>query len=396
MEFTLPTVLILGLLSAVTPLAIDTYLPSIPTIARSIVAPIDLVQLTVSVYLLTFALLQLFFGPLSDSFGRRKIVLIGLTLYMLGSIVCALANSFEVLILGRVIQACGGAAVAVCVPALVSDSFSKELFSKAMSYVFLVMAIAPLIAPIIGGAILVVFDWHYIFLFLALMAIISIGLFSRYIPETLPAENRVPFSFVRVIKGYRRLLRNRGVVGHIVTGAFHFGGLMCLVTGSAFVYIELYQVEEVYFGFLFGAGVVGMMLMTTVNSQLVEKVGSKKMIYISLGLIALASLTLASIAFMNQPPLWALLLATTLFIAPISSLGSNLMVGALAHAQESKGSVVALTGTSRFMGGALSGGILSFLHNDTFVPMVGIMAVMGLLSLSTYLLIVPKNTKVTS
>lgn len=391
LRLTLPTVLILGLLSAVTPLAIDTYLSSIPTIARSIATEIDLIQLTVSVYLFTFALFQLFFGPMSDSLGRRKIILIGLFLYIAGSVFCALANTFEMLMLGRVIQASGGAAVAVCVPALVSDSFAKELFSKAMSYVFLVMALAPLIAPIIGGFILVAFDWHYIFLFLALMGLIAMVLFGKCIPETLPQEKRTPFSLRQIIKAYRRLLMNRGVVGHILAGAFHFGGLMCLVTGSAFVYIELYHIEEVNFGFLFGIGVVGMVLMTTINSQLVERLGSKTMIYVSLGIILIAALLLAILALFAQPPLWVLLLATTLFIAPISSLGSNLMVGALAHTNENRGSVAALAGTSRFMGGAISGAILSFFHNGTFVPMVAIMALMGFLSVSAYYFVARKH-----
>ena len=391
LRLTLSTILILGLLSAITPLAIDTYIPSIPTIAESIETKIELVQLTVSVYLLTFAAFQLLFGPMSDAFGRRKIVFLGLSFYAGGSVLCALANSFEFLMIGRIIQAFGGAAVAVCVPALVRDSLSNEQFSKAMSYIFLVMAIAPLVAPIVGGVILVVFDWHYIFLFLALMALIAMVLFGKNISETLPMDKRASFSFIDVIKNYKQLLANRRVMGHIISGAFHFGGLMCFVTGSAFVYIEFYDVSELYFGFLFGLSVVGMMCMTAINSQLVERLGSKKMIHIGLSIVVFAAVLLVGISFLERPPLWMLALITTLFTAPVGTLGSNLMVGALAHAGNNSGSVVALAGTSRFMTGALSGVAVSILHNDTFVPMISIMAVTGFLSFLCYTFIAKKQ-----
>lgn len=391
LQLKLSVVLVLGLLSSITPLAIDTYLSSIPTIAKEIQTEVNFVQLTVSVYLLTFACFQLLFGPISDALGRRRVIFFGLSLYAIGSMVCAFSSSFELLISGRVIQAFGGAAVAVCVPALVSDSFTKEQFSKAMSYVFLVMAIAPLIAPPLGGVILVLLSWHYIFLFLALIACIAMLLFARHIPETLPTEKRIPLSLPIALENYLMLLGNRGVMGHILAGACHFGGLMCLVTGSAFVYIEFYGIDEVYFGFLFGVCVIGMMIMSTINSQLVERLGSKTMIQISLGIVISASILLVVMSFLEKPPLLMLLMTTTLFIAPVSTLGSNLMVGALSYAETTRGSVVALTGTSRFMMGALSGATVSLLHDETFVPMVSIMALMGFLSLSAYFFLAPEK-----
>lgn len=388
LQLSFTIVLILGLLSAITPLAIDTYLPSIPTIARSIDTDINLVQLTVSIYLFIFGIFQLVFGPLSDAYGRRKVVFIGVLLYVVGSLLCAFSDSYFLLMSGRVVQALGGASVAVCVPALVRDGLKDEHFIKAMSYVFLVMAIAPLVAPILGGVILVTFSWHFIFIFLALIGVISGGLFAKVIPETLPMSKRVPLSFRNIMLTYIRLLANRGVMGHILSGGFHFAGLMCFVTGASFVYIEFYGVKEEYFGLLFGFNVFGMMLVTTLNGQLVGRKGILKMIRLEMVLVIFASCLLAILALMSKPPLWILILSCTAFVCTMGALGSNLMAGALKHAQNNSGSVVALAGTIRFLFGALSGAIVSVLHDGTFAPMVGMMAVSGVLCFTIYFLMV--------
>jgi len=195
MKLTFPIVLVLGLLSGLTPLAIDAYLPSIPTIAKSLDTDISLIQMTLSMYLLVFAFLQILFGPISDAIGRRKVVVGGLGIFAIGSFLCAIAQSYEMLMVGRAVQAFGGAAVAVSVPALVKDGMSINQFAKTMSMIMLVMALAPLAAPILGGAILTIWSWHYIFVFLGILAIISMVLFLRTIPETLPPEKRTPFSF---------------------------------------------------------------------------------------------------------------------------------------------------------------------------------------------------------
>ena len=216
MKLTFPIILVLGLLSGLTPLAIDAYLPSIPTISKSLNTDIGLVQMTLSMYLLVFALLQIVFGPISDAIGRRKVIVGGLTVFALGSFLCAITQSYEMLLVGRAIQAFGGAAVAVCVPALVKDGMSINQFAKAMSMVMLVMALAPLAAPIIGGAILTILNWHYIFVFLGILAILAMILFLRTIPETLPADKRTPFSLLNAIRNYIMLLKNRAVMGYAV------------------------------------------------------------------------------------------------------------------------------------------------------------------------------------
>ena len=380
MKLTFPIILVLGLLSGLTPLAIDAYLPSIPTISKSLNTDIGLIQMTLSIYLLVFAFLQILFGPISDAIGRRKVVVGGLIVFAIGSFICALTQSYEMLMTGRAVQAFGGAAVAVCVPALVKDGMSINQFAKAMSMIMLVMALAPLAAPIIGGAILTILNWHYIFVMLGILAIIAIVLFLRTIPETLPVEKRTPFSFGNAIRNYIKLLKNRSVMGYIAASAFYFAGMMSFITGCSFVYIEIYDVDPANFGFLVGLNVISMMLASTINGRYVEKLGteilSKYAIYIPLA----ASTLMIILSFFNHPPLWLIIIASMLFMGPMGILGSGFMAGALKHAGSHNGSVTALAGTSRFAFGALGGAVISILHNGTFVPMLGTIAACGIIA----------------
>lgn len=378
MQLTLPIILVLGLLSALTPLAIDAYLPSFPAIADDLNQEISMVQLTLSTYLFVFAGFQIIYGPISDAVGRRKVIVCGLVGFIIGCLICSLADSFSTLLLGRVVQAIGGAAVAVTVPALVKDNLSTDQFAKAMSMVILVMALAPLVAPILGGAILVAFNWHAIFVFLIGLSLLSIVLFLRTIPETLPADKRTPLSLKNSIRNYIKLMKDPIVMGYISAGSLHFAGMMCFVTGASFVYIELYGVDEALFGFLFGLNVLTMMAATTINGRFVEKLGIDTLIRYTMLVLLVDVLFLMVLCFMAQPPLTAIVIGMMFFTGPIGILGSGTMGGAMRRAGSLNGSVAALAGCTRFSLGALMGVILSIIHNGSFVPMLGIMALCGL------------------
>ena len=384
MQLTLPIILVLGLLAGLTPLAIDAYLPSFPAIADSLDQDIEHIQLTLSTYLMFFAIFQIFYGPISDAIGRRKTIFMGLTVFMLGSIVCAFSGSYESLIIGRIIQAIGGAGVAVGIPAMVKDNLTTNQFAKAISMVMLVMALAPLVAPILGGAILVISSWHGIFVFLAALSIVAMVLFYRMIPETLPPERRSPLSFSNSLKNYAQLIKNPFVLGYIVSGSFHFGGMMCFVTGASFVYIKLYGIDEGIFGFLFGLNVITMMVATTINSRFVERLGVDRLMRYAMIFLIIDAFYLAALCFMDKPPLAAVVIGCMLFTGPVGILGSGTMSGAMRRAGSLNGSVAALAGTIRFSTGALSGVVLSAAHNGTFVPMLSIMGGCGLIAFIVY------------
>lgn len=384
MTLNLGTILILGLLSALTPLAIDTYLPSIPAIAESINTDISWVQLTISIYLGVYAFSQLLFGPISDAYGRRKVLLFGMSVFFIGTLFCIFSSDFNTLMLGRAIQAFGGAAVAVANQSLVKDGLSADQFAKAMSYIMLVMSIAPLIAPILGGIILLVLDWHYIFVFLGLITLISAALFYTKIPETLAIEDRHPLALKSALSNYYKLIKNPLVIGHILTGAFHFTGMITFITGSAYVYIEFYGVSEQMFGILFALNMIAMMLATTINTRFIDKIGAKRVSEHALKAVLVCAIIMAILTFFEKPPLAILILPIIIFVGCLGILGGGLMAGAMQNAGNLNGSVTALAGTTRFSFGALGGILVSVLHNDSFAPMLGIMAGCGLLSFFCY------------
>ncbi|MBN2886710.1 MAG: MFS transporter, partial [Chromatiaceae bacterium] len=180
-----PQLIALGLLSALTPFAIDLYLPSLPAIARDLDEPIAMVQLSITVYLAVFALAQLLLGPLSDIWGRRRTIGAGLALFGLGSLGCALAPTLGWLLAARALQALGGAAVAVAVPALVRDRCERDQYARVMGLVMLVMSLAPLIAPSIGSLIIALGPWRLVFVVLLGIVALTALLFGALIQETL-------------------------------------------------------------------------------------------------------------------------------------------------------------------------------------------------------------------
>jgi MFS transporter, DHA1 family, multidrug resistance protein len=252
MPITPSLLLTLGLLSALTPFAIDMYLPSIPAIARDLDAPVALVQLSVTVYIGVFAAAQLLLGPLSDVLGRRLPVAAGLTVFALADVACALAPSMDAMLAARAVQALGGAAVAVTVPALVRDLFEREDYARVMGLVMLVMGLAPLLAPTVGGLIVLYASWRWVFAVLLVISAVTALSFLRLLPETLPPARRHRLHLGRVLGNYAELLRHREALGYLLTGMASFGGTMVFIVTSPFIYITLHGVPEGWFGPLFG------------------------------------------------------------------------------------------------------------------------------------------------
>ena len=279
---------ILGLLSALTPFAIDMYLPSIPAIAVDLDSPVALVQLSVTVYLGVFAVAQLVLGPLSDVYGRRAIIGLGLAVFLLADIGCALATSMPVMLLARAVQAIGGAAVAVTVPALVRDLFERDDYARVMGLVMLVMALAPLLAPSVGGLIILYASWRWVFAALLVITLLAGLVFFSSVPETLPAERRHPLRLRHVLGNYRLLLGHAPALGYLLTGAASFGGMMVFIVTSSDVYIDLYGVPAAWFGPLFGINIMAAMLFSFFNARLVPRFGAERMLRFGLTVQAVA------------------------------------------------------------------------------------------------------------
>jgi DHA1 family bicyclomycin/chloramphenicol resistance-like MFS transporter len=384
--------LTLGLLSALTPFAVDMYLPSIPAIARDLGAPVSLAQLSVTLYLGVFAAAQLLLGPLSDVLGRRLPVAAGLAVFALADVACALAPSMTAMLAARAVQALGGAAVAVTVPALVRDLFERDDYARVMGLVMLVMGLAPLLAPSLGGLVVVVGSWRWVFAVLLGITAVTAVLFFRQLPETLPPKHRHRLDPASVARNYGLLLRHRAALGYLLTGMGSFGGMMIFIVASPFVYIELHGVPAGWFGPLFGINIAAAMAFSYLNARWVPRFGAERLLRAGLmvqGAAASALLLLGLLAAVlgAAPPLWLIALGAGGYIAMAGVVMGNAMAGFMAYFPRMAGTASAFAGAGRFGFGALAGTLASLAHNGTALPLLLGMGLCGLLAVGTYQLL---------
>lgn len=377
---------LLGLLVGLSPLAIDMYLPSMPSIAEDLRTSPSAVQMTVSVYLFFFAVPQLFFGPLSDAFGRRRTIFFGLALFITGAALCMLAPNIELLLAARAIQATGSAAISVTIPALVKDRYSGPDYTSTMGFIMMVMALAPMLAPMAGGLVFTVGGWRGIFFTLVLIAALSAVLFKLLIPETLASHKRSSLNLGRVMANYKILFGDRHCLGLALCGSLVFAGLMTFVTASPFVYIEVYGVSPQLYGVLFGVNVIGTLSLTYASNRLVYRLGNEKLVRASVGLVVFASICLTVLSLMPRPPLLAIIVCCALFIANMGIMTSNVMAIVMSRFARISGATSAVVGTLRFGIAALAGTAVSVWHTGTSTPLTAVMAGCGFLLLITYLL----------
>ncbi len=383
---TLPLIILLGAVSALTPLAIDMYLPAMPAIAEALNSNSHRVQATLAAYTGGFALGQLLFGPLSDARGRRPVLLGGMLVFALAALLCALASSVESLTWLRAAQGFAGAASAVVVQALVRDLFDREDFARTMAYITLVMTLAPLIAPMLGGHLAHWFGWRSIFWVLAGFTALVALICSLRLPETLPAERRQPLHLMSILRSYLRLLSTPQALGFMLCGAFSFAGMFAFLTGASFIYIEIYGVSPQHTGYLFGLNVLSLMLFTTLNGKWVRRLGSKTMLRLALGLQLLAGL-LMPIGPLLGWGLWSVVVPIMLYVGLISTIGSNTMASLLSSLPNLAGTASSLAGTLRFGTAALIGALVAALPDSSPLYMLLTMSGCALLSMLAYRLL---------
>ncbi|SJL83220.1 Bicyclomycin resistance protein [Vibrio palustris] len=375
--------IVLGSIGALTPLAIDMYLPAMPDIAKDFGVTSGAVQVTLTVYTAGFALGQLIHGPLADSYGRRPVMIIGTILFALAAMTCATAESVIELTWVRAAQGFAGAAAAVVIQAVVRDMFDREDFARAMSFVTLVVTLAPLLAPMIGGHLAVWYGWRAVFWVLTLFSLLVIALVLWKIPETLKAENRQPVHLMNTLRHYKTLLTNPQAMGLILSGAFSFSGMFAFLTAGSFVYIDLFHVTPNEFGYLFGLNIVALIIFTIINGRLVKKVGSHAMLRFGLVVQLLAGTGLFVGWWLNLG-LWGMVPFVVMFIGTISTIGSNSMGLLLSGYPHMAGTASSMAGTLRFGIGSLVGTLVAALPDGVQWPMIVVMAGCSLLSGGLY------------
>lgn len=377
----------LGMLSALVAMAMDMYLPGLPEIAADLQADFGLVQQTLSIFLAGIAFSQIFYGPLSDRLGRRRVLLVGVILFGVFSAFCALAGSIEQLVTQRWLQALGAGAGSVIVAAIVRDCYQGEQAAKVMSYVIMVMMVVPLIAPLIGGYVLVGFGWRAIFWVLAGLGLFCAGAVLWVVPETHPLERRESLQLRNVLANYRFILSHRRAMGFNLCAAFSYGCLFAFISGSPFVYIEYFGVAPEHYGYLFGANVTLTIICAYLNSQLMHRIGSQRLLFVGICVQLTACLLLLLVSWMQWGGLWATVLPIVLCIGMIGMVSANSTAAMLSFFNKATGTASGVLSISRFAVAGLASAAVGYRHDGSNVVMPAVMLACMLLSFLSLTLI---------
>lgn len=378
---------ILGGLTATPPLAMDMYLPALPQVTTSLHAPAASVQLTLTACLAGMALGQLLIGPMSDRWGRRRPLLVGLAVYVVATVLCGLAPSLEFLVAFRLVQGLAGSAGIVIARAVVRDLYDGVAMARFFSTLMLISGVAPIIAPLIGGQILRVTDWRGVFAVLTVVGIALAVLVWFRLPETLDPADRHSGGVGEALRSMRTLLADRVFTGYVLTGGFAFAALFAYIAASPFVIQEIYGASPQTFSLLFGVNSIGLVIVGQINGKfLVGRFSMDKVLAVSLAVITLAAtaLLLMATGVFGEAGLFPV--ATGLFVL-MSAMGlamPNTQTLALMRTRHSAGAASALLGTTSFLIGAIASPLVGIAGEHTAVPMAVVQLAAALVSVGCF------------
>jgi DHA1 family bicyclomycin/chloramphenicol resistance-like MFS transporter len=381
--------LLLGFLTAVAPLSIDMYLPAFPAIEASYNAPPGTAQITLAAWFGGLAIGQLSQGTLSDRFGRRLPLMLGTGLYTLASIGCALAPDLFWLSVFRALSAVGGSAGMVVSRAMVRDLADGIAAARMMSRLMLVSGVAPILAPTLGGLILLVASWHAIFLVCAAYGGICCFLVLWKVPETLPPERRMSLSPVTLVTRYAAIATERSFVTHAAMAGFTSFAMFAYIGGSPQAMIGTFGLSTAAFGGLFGVCAAGFITASQINPRILPRFGSSRVMRVAVRTLCATTLTLAALSHADVKilPLTVLLIVSTMLC--LGFVMQNVQVGALSRHAAHAGSAAALIGTWQFVLGSSSVMIVGLLTDGSPRGMATLMVV-GAIGAATADLFRPK------
>jgi MFS transporter, DHA1 family, multidrug resistance protein len=372
---------ILGLVAAVGPFAIDMYLPAMPEIGRDFGVADQAVQWTIVGYFITFGLAQLAYGPWADQAGRKPPLYAGLVLFIGGTVICALAPTIGWLIFGRMVQGVGGAANMVVLRAVIRDLATGPQATRMMSTIMIVIAVSPLLAPLSGAGLLAFGDWRLIFWALLVAAILSFFLIHFALPETLTAENRQRFDLASTLAGTKVLLADRGFMVMTFLAGFAFASFFVFIAAAPFVYREAFGLTPTEFSFAFAVNAIGFFAASQFASPLSQRLGTMRMIAgagLGFALATFAGFGFALAGLASLPVTMATLFVGNVFLGVILPTAQ---VQALEEHGDIAGLASSLGGTMQMVAaGVLVAAAGPFL-DGTVLPMLAAVAVCGLIAL---------------
>jgi DHA1 family bicyclomycin/chloramphenicol resistance-like MFS transporter len=362
-------VLILGALTVIGPLAIDMYLPALPQIARDLGVQLGVVQLTLSVFMIGVAAGQAFYGPLVDRWGRRGPLLIGMAVFTLAGIGCARAETMRGLLFWRLIMALGGSASMVVPRAVVRDFFNERDSARLYSLLMLILGVSPIFAPSLGGQLLALTGWRGIFWVLVGVGAVFTAAVAWWLPESLPKDRRTVGGVGLALRTYGRLLVDRRFIGAALAAGFTLGAIFSYLSGSSFVFIELYALTPAQYALVFGFNGVGLILASQLNRWLLGRFTPWQVLSVAFLANACTGVALAGVGATGWGGLPVLIGLLFLTLSAAGVIFPNIAALAMAPFGAVAGSASALLGTMQFGVGAAAGALVGLLHNGTAVPM---------------------------
>ncbi|WP_028878276.1 Bcr/CflA family multidrug efflux MFS transporter [Terasakiella pusilla] len=384
---------ILTALVAFGPLSTDMYLPSLPAMKAEFGASVSDVQLTLSIFLAGFAVSQLLYGPLSDRFGRRPILIFGIFAYGIASVACFLATSIEMLIVARFFQAFGACSGPVLGRAIVRDVFGQDRAAQVLAYMGSAMALAPAVAPLAGGYLQVWFGWQASFVFLAGFAFLLVLLVFFLIRETNEHKNPEALKPARMLGNYLTLLSHSGFMGYVLLNSFVFSGLFAFISGSSFVFIDVFGLAPNLYGICFGIVVCGYITGTLIAGRFSRKLGGARMLRYGSFLSVCAGLLLFGVAYSGASSVGSVVAPMVLYMISVGIVMPNSMAGAIGPFAKMAGAASALMGFIQMAIAAVVGGTVGVIHDGTQLPMTGAIALMGAGAFLTYVFIVRRQAE---
>jgi DHA1 family bicyclomycin/chloramphenicol resistance-like MFS transporter len=381
----LRVLLILSTLMSFASMSTDMYLPALPTIGRALHASAASIDLTFSSFLVGFSAGQLLWGPIADRHGRRVPVAIGVVLFVIGSAGCALSMSVWQLMGWRVVQAVGACAGPVLARAMVRDLYGREHAARMLSTLILIMGVAPLAGPLVGGQILMFGSWRGIFWTLVGFGLLTLAAL-RMLPETLAPAQRTVEPLRASLRSYLDLARDPRILGYALSGGFFYGGAYAFIVATPFVYIEYYGASTQAYGLLFGLNIVGMMAANFVNARLLARIGSERLFRIGTWVLAGAGLALAADARFAWGGLAGLVVPVFFYMSMNGFIVANSVAGALSAFPRQAGTASSLIGALHYGSGILSAAMVGWFADGTPWTMGWIMGLSGIGSVATALL----------
>ena len=372
--------LILGLVAAVGPFAIDMYLPAMPVIGKDLASSMQAVQWTIVAYFMAFGLAQLIYGPWADQAGRKPPMYAGLALFILGTVICAMAPTIEVLIFGRFVQGVGGAANMVVLRAVIRDLATGADATRMMSTIMIVIAISPLLAPLSGAGLLAFGSWRLIFWALLLAAALSFFLIYFMMEETLKPDQRQVFDLASTRRGVAVLLRDRGFMSMTFLAGFAFASFFVFIASASFVYTGQFGLTPTQFSFAFAINAFGFFGASQFAAPLGQRLGQIRMIGLATTGFAVATCALFAVGLAGYASLYVTVIGLFLGNMFLGVVLPVAQVLALEEQGEHAGLASSLGGTMQMVAaGVLVAAAGPFL-DGTVVPMLAAIALCGVLA----------------